>query len=458
MAIMELPIKHSYVPSWGTWEGVREIVQNGLDEQDQRNHKLEVLYDPRRETLTVRNIGADMGPNVLLLGESSKTEDSSLRGQFGEGLNLAMLALVRAGHSLYVTTPNESWTAQLGKSAVFNERVLMVQTRKRRTPGKDVTVLIGNLPEERWFEIRDRFLPLTEYVKIDGGYYGDLLPEPQHAGKIYVKGIFVMDWADTNFGFDLRNVQTDRDRNMISAWDLQYHIRYVISAAMKSGVEGVAAKIFDKFVAGDADVNGASADLGSQSFREEMARRFREKYGENAVPVATLSECRELEFMGLVGVITPQGLRNVLKTVLGGVEEARLKHKVQVSRTYSLSELSLVERDVLDDAVRRVSVACSKMMVGQHEPEEPLTARVAIVDFTLDDTAAVTQMSTGDIQIARRCLETRGEFLGCLIHEEAHARTKAGDGSIEHSLAIERMWSVLYQDLVDELSATYVMN
>jgi len=83
-----LPIKSTYVSHWGTWECVREIVQNAKDEEEENGHKMTVKYE--RGWLRLSNIGADLARNALLLGQTSKASRDDLRGEFGEGLDLAL--------------------------------------------------------------------------------------------------------------------------------------------------------------------------------------------------------------------------------------------------------------------------------------------------------------------------------------------------------------------------------
>lgn len=39
-----LPIKSTYVSDWGTWETIREILQNSKDEEEQHGSQMTVRY------------------------------------------------------------------------------------------------------------------------------------------------------------------------------------------------------------------------------------------------------------------------------------------------------------------------------------------------------------------------------------------------------------------------------
>lgn len=441
MAKLELPIKHTYVPSWGLWEGVREIVQNGLDEQQQNYHTLTVEHSDRTEVLTVRNEGASMDTRVLLLGETSKTANRELRGQFGEGLNLALLALARAGHAVKVITPTEIWEPSLGRSEVYNERVLMVNVRKRPKIGTDVTVTIGNVSGEEWAQLKPRFLALGEYNKLPGGYYGDVLTDEHYRGMVFVKGIFVMKHDDPGYGYDLHTAETDRDRNMIAAHTLKYELKNTLLGAAEYSQEEFTRELFNGLLEGTKSTQEFNEYDGSQAFRERIAALFREKFGEDAHPAKDLAECRELEHVGKRGVVVPSALRLMLQRQFTSVEKLKSELGAQVKHRYAWADLTLEERKVLEDGcdfVENAEVALGHDATG-------LFDRVDIVDFHGD---VVGLAQDERLCIARHALTGLPDFLEILIHEEAHALSRAGDGTQQHTSKLESLWRVVVGELL----------
>ena len=64
MAILQLSLTTGYVSDWGTWEGVREILQNALDaEQD----GLAYTVSCKDDILTCTTHGARLDRNVWVL-------------------------------------------------------------------------------------------------------------------------------------------------------------------------------------------------------------------------------------------------------------------------------------------------------------------------------------------------------------------------------------------------------
>ena len=104
--IIELTIKTDYLPGWGTYEGVRELVQNGRDAETELNAPFSVQH--RGNTLCLSNTGARMPREALLMGHTTKRGNNELIGKFGEGLKLGVLALVRAGHTVVIENRDET--------------------------------------------------------------------------------------------------------------------------------------------------------------------------------------------------------------------------------------------------------------------------------------------------------------------------------------------------------------
>src|ERR1700722_2115045 len=91
---LELSIKTNYLPSWGAYEGIRELVQNGADARVELGASFEARHR-KPDTLVLENEGATLPHEALLFGHTSKAGRSDLIGKFGEGLKLGVLALVR---------------------------------------------------------------------------------------------------------------------------------------------------------------------------------------------------------------------------------------------------------------------------------------------------------------------------------------------------------------------------
>src|SRR3990167_3517651 len=90
----ELPITKEYIRHWGLLDGIRELIQNALDSDSPFEWNIE------EDTLYIHSRYYKLEPKTLLLGCTSKAEDTTKIGSFGEGYKLAMLCLHRAGYKV----------------------------------------------------------------------------------------------------------------------------------------------------------------------------------------------------------------------------------------------------------------------------------------------------------------------------------------------------------------------
>lgn len=449
MATLVFPISEGYVRSWGVWEMVREIVQNGLDEDD-LGRKLQVTHDGT--WLHVNNSGADMDGQAMLLGHSDKGPDQ--RGRHGEGLNLAMLVAARMQLDMVIETKTEKWVPYIGMSTEFSGRVLCVKTQKLRKLRDGVTVSV-KVPAEEWERIfRHRFLKFSTFKEgeILTSWRGSIIFREDLAGQIFVKGIYVMTDSKLRNGFDFNEAELDRDRSMMSSWDLSWAVGCVWESVMQQ-VKDLAPKAFQLAMADAPELDGFQHMTG---IRTAVTKQFCSAYGEKAVPVLSVEEAAKVEAAGFRGVTVPARMRKMLIECGAPTVEAVAKgHGKQIKRRYDLDELNDAQtamldkiKDVLTTAARRVSdvpEACRQYGIREGWAEFSWP-RVCVSEFNDDNIMALWEGVDGE-GIIHFSPVTLGSFRVALryaVHEVAHHVSESADGAVSHTRAIEELWSLLY--------------
>jgi len=435
-----LPIKSTYVSHWGTWECVREIVQNAKDEEEENGHKMTVKYE--RGWLRLSNIGADLARNALLLGQTSKASRDDLRGEFGEGLDLALLAGVRAGYEMRVYTKTEVWTPTIEFVKKFGDLVLVVRTRAREIEGPGVEVRI-KMPLDDWKEARKLFRFLVDdepqfNIKVDEGV---ILTHPDRKGQIYVKGIYCTTMPQMEYGYDLKKAKMDRDRRMVEVWDL----RWRLSAMLKEGVAkdpGKLAPAVYKMLKDKAEEVQSMGYNNSDEFAEAMATQFKSEHGEGAIPVEGMAESKQLDHLGAQGVVVSDTLKKVLERKVRSASEVRQELATAAEAEYSWQDLEEEERTVLGEVTTLVHEATAEWR-GRWGLS-PLLDRLHVVDFKQEALLGTCDRKTRLVKISRRLLVDAEEALTTLIHEEAHALSAASDGEKQHIDMVERIWARLF--------------
>jgi len=453
MSKFELSINVKYLPEWGVWEGVRELIQNGKDAEVEFNAPLTV--DWKNGTLRIENEGAVMNREALLFGTTRKGGRADLIGKFGEGLKLGVLALVRAGRPVTIRSGSEVWDPTIARSEKYDAEVLMFDIKGNRKEEKRVRVEIGGVIESEWNIFRSRFLFLKDKRESDKETVktekGSLLLHKKYAGKVYSKGIFVMNDVKMTYGYDLPNIELDRDRKMVNHTDLTTSTARVWSEAAVTRPDLFDA-YFDMTCSFDAPNDVVATDYWNNDIEtvKKVAARWLRRHGDNAVPVLSTQESAEVEHYGCKGIVVPKQLRDLIGSTVGTVDRVKERFQKAVEKVYSVNELTCEEIAVYAQAWKLLWVALwgriAKDTVQTESEEEACTRlgrRISVVDFkvkTLNGlyTGRGYEDADATIQIARHQLNDVATMLGTLIHEFSH--DCGYDGSKNHVASIEDYW------------------
>jgi hypothetical protein len=244
-------ISSTYCEKWGLKEGLRELIQNQRDElihllgkdniETQALNEYEfnflkkgtneiygsIRYEQMGQKLLLENKGKLETFNLLLGGTTrNPSNNSAITGQFGEGLKIAAIALLRLNKSLSIVNTDQVWIFRLKDDPNFirngqQEKCLFWRYDPYNNPQRagKVIVEIRNITIDEWKETIDNYLWLVSKVKklgiINAGNYGDIILNPEFKDRIYSRGVFVTKSGGVGFGYNL-NLTLDRDRNCIT--------------------------------------------------------------------------------------------------------------------------------------------------------------------------------------------------------------------------------------------------
>jgi len=429
---IQLTIKTSYLPKWGVWEGLRELVQNARDAEVEHRAKMDIRHGG--DFLRIENRGTTLPIKALLLGHTTKVGNEATIGQFGEGLKLGILALVRAGIAVKIRNGDEVWTPIIEHSDVFDEDVLAFEVKGGNKFHNRVCVEVA-CSKKAWDDVRDRLLFVRRPKKAEAieTRYGTLLLGEKYKGRVYVKGIYVSDHSDLQFGYDLTYANLDRDRKMVEYWNLKTMTRSVLLQALNKSpkLRKGAFEIFEQSTPETEGVEYSLDSLGDE-VAADVAKAFAAKYGEDAVPVQTLAESADIEHLGKRGVVVGKGLQTVLAQTIGSLEKVQEDLRKEVVKTYSWHELSDAQKTNLVESIELVDVAAGLKLDD-----------VVVVDFRSAN--LMGQFADGRVLIAAKHLESADDTLSTLVHEVSHR--SGGDGDKGHVAELERIWTAIVAHL-----------
>lgn len=320
MTKIELTIAPNYVPTWTIVDAIRELFQNALDQQKQNPENVASWdYDKEAETFTIRNATSKLTAASLLLGQTTKADDKSTIGQFGEGYKIATLVLLREGKNVvfYNYGAREIWRPRFVKSRRFGTDILTFFTEKKavweKVPSADLEIVIeGITPEEYYNQIVPSNLHLRDdYKVLEETVYGNVIDLP---GKVFVNGLYVCDYEPYTYGYNFKPeyIQLDRDRKMVSDFDLRWMASKMWSTCKDTD------KVLEMIADDKADVAYLDSMSYASNWRNAAAEKFKSVYGPEAIPVTSQEELDKVP-TGYKGVVVNSNYSSLIRGSSGFV-------------------------------------------------------------------------------------------------------------------------------------------
>ena len=343
---IRLSLTQDYAKSWKIWEGLREIVQNWYDgllstidhmaaslgQQSPEAPAISryesdlcveyrassrcseeplgrIVLDKRDSSLHLVNSSTELARRVLLLGYSAKSERKEVIGQFGEGLKVGALALVREGRQLVMETRQDKWGFCLERDPVFEEQVLTIQVTQRNAEGgeavdtsslqlspTDTCLTLYPLLLTEWRKFSQKFLFLetllpADLVKSESGW---LLLAPRFSGQLYVRQIWVSDMSKAAGGMlagvNLHRLRLDRDRrSVLQQSELDHTVSAMWAGALETRPELVPVYLGLLVEKGEncCDTRHAGFYFDNRQTAKSLAMEFLKRYGEQAYPLSS---------------------------------------------------------------------------------------------------------------------------------------------------------------------------
>lgn len=441
---IEMSLTADYRRSWGLWEALREIIQNGLDGEDE-GFPLFIERSPgQKKTISIRNEGVVLPREKLLLGSTSKADGGS-RGRFGEGFKLALLTLARKGIEVQVRTGDEMWTPSIEESTQMDANILCVKIRQQPKFVNFVEFQVHNLSDEAWALIQGNLLDIKQLPStvqetnsvVDTGR-GKILLDPSKQGKLFSRGLVVGKLPDEYaYGYDLYGLELDHDRKMADPWSLKSLISDTLRRAVDMGAMS-GQQIINLLNTGRGEAQTLASCYrygGSDGLSKAVAEAFKAAKGD-VTPVTSMEQSIQADHLGMQSAMVSSDLAVILEKELGSFEALAAKQSTEACRLYGITELTLTEKENLTWAMTLVEAVSTVTF-----------ANLQIVDFYDANLNGLCQPGTKDIRIAKRQLTDRKAMLRTLVHEVAHYVPNAIDGSTEHRNEMDRIFSEIVAQL-----------
>jgi len=327
-SFLDLTISTRYVPGWGTWEGIRELAQNAIDREREdvpgnddvarvwSAHPARIDYDETDRVLTISSPDTIIEKSTLILGEGTKREGGRTIGQHGEGYKLAMIALLRNGHTLEIDNGNQRWEASFAFKQNLKTEMLRVTFRKGNPGGKDLVFKIGEVTADQWNEVCEKIRRLHDSGEAIRGTGGFLLTDASERGRLYVGGIYVTDLSSKfmyGYDFDPDRLHLDRDRSTVDSFNLEWECSTLHSGTGEKGLDLAVQSIY--MDAPDISRLTATSSRLVEQVAETVYGRFRGQFGDRAYPVTYEWEAQQIKarFKTVKPVIVGDVMKETIK-------------------------------------------------------------------------------------------------------------------------------------------------
>jgi len=269
----ETTLTTNYRRQWGLWEAIREIVQNTLDETEQLPD-----ISQKDNTLIIRDNGCGMSlTQFFLLGVSEK-EGENKRGQYGEGLKIALVILKRLGYDILIRS--RDWISTVESENFGGYKVINYVYGDGLNPIRGVEIRIGGLNKKDIDEFMEhRFLPINHQkdIIVKSNFTGEILKGEKYGGKLYQRGIWVQDIKEGSlYGYDLYQVKLGTDRQFADEFSIKFSLGRLLSL-ITDHIE--IRKVIRQFQKDSFEAKASYMEL-NESYKEV----FYDMYGSNAVP------------------------------------------------------------------------------------------------------------------------------------------------------------------------------
>jgi len=427
-----LPLQQGYI-DWSPVKAAVELIQNYLDERD-KGHDGEIKHT-RGDKLIIRNQGTTLGSEHVPLGATTKRGEDASRGQFGEGMKLAFLSLLNHDRTVKVRSGSERWFPKMAPFDGYGDEPILYLDRRSINHVNHVEVTIAPFTGEEYDKLVSRVLALRDDVEAHHARRGSLLTDESSRGKLFVKGLYICRLSEVTgnrqdvfeYGYNLKKIELDRDRRMADPWSVKREIRdLVVDLVDAEAIE--TRDIYNIMMSGKGEASILASEF-AYSLADRLASHFRDKHGDNAVPVTSVSEALQAGHFGRTSVEVSPEVHRTITAELDSMEDVQEKMSEDIKHTYNLDELYDAEVDNL------------RMIHDLMELND-----VHVVDFY--DPNRNGLYSDGSIHLARDILADKQQLIATTVHEATHQ--EGGDGTREHRDAMQYKFADIILRLMEE--------
>lgn len=433
--------------NWGVHHALREVISNAIDEQKLTNTEEIEIYEDEASCWHIRDFGRGLQYQHLTQNENEEKliNESLVIGKFGIGLKDALATFDR--HDIYFFIKSKHGDITIEKTTKHNFEDLTTLHAKVKPPSdpdmEGTDFVFANIDDETIDKAKRLFLKFSDEEVLEKTAYGEVLSRQNDTSRIYINGLEVAKEENFLFSYNITSMTApmrkalNRERSHVGRTAYTPRVKSILLECKKPQVAELLANDLQNHATG--------------SIHDEL------KWIEISTHATRIlnSTKKEVVFMTSEQLITRKDM----------ADEARRKGEQIVVVTEKVAEkisnLTDLSGNRIRDLTQYVQERHDSFRFQFIEPDELTSQEKQVFDCTEDifnliggrpwrvQNVLISEiMRPGDaglwyegksIIVLRSQLKNIQNYAGTLLHEAAHAISRASDVSREFESELTRL-------------------
>jgi hypothetical protein len=438
---------------WTVSEALREIIANALDEQALTNTAEPEIFESDSGSWHVRDFGRGLRYEHFTQNEDAEklAKPNLVIGKFGVGLKDAMATFDRHRVTVVIRSKHSDITIDSVAKHGFDD-ILTLHAVVDDPADSDMVgteVILSGLKREDVDTAKGFFLKYSGDVELEPTRYGSVLQREGKAARIYVNGLRVAEEPNFLFSYNITSLTKalraalNRERSNVGRQAYSDRVKAILLACSSPSVADALAADLASFASGRNHDETTWLDVSLHACKVLNAHEKVVFVTADQVYLSAglLSRARNDGYRIVVVPETVAVKLPKLEDIDGNPLRDLNEYRVEWNQSFQFefvdpAELTESERTVLAlatpvlELVREEAKRVREVLVSQ-------TMRIDAHDD--NEAAGIWDEETKRIIIKRDQLERPEQFVGTLLHEVAHAYSRAPDVDEEFERALTRL-------------------
>jgi len=454
--------------NWETHHAIREVIANAIDEQTLTKSKDIKIFQDEKGNWHIRDYGRGLQYEHLTQNENDeKLNSPNLIGKFGVGLKDALATFDRRDIKVLIKSPHGDITLGRASKHDFDDIVTLhayiSQPSDKRFLGTEF--ILNGCSEDDIKKAKSLFLKFSDEKVLEKTKFGEILSKSGKKSKIYINGVRVAEEDNFLFSYNITSLTKtirkalNRERTNVGRNAYSDRIKSILLASETIEVANKLVKDLQEYETGlihdelqwlDVSVhackilNSLEKVLFLTPFESMSSPEFIDRAKDDGYKV----------------IIIPESIKNKIsgkRDISGNPIRDLGEYIKEWNESF---EFSFVEIEDLKPQEREVFEAVDQIfdLIGgkPNKIKEIKISRNMRPDyFSSSEVVGVWEEKEQRIIIKRNQLKKLKTFAATLLHETAHAISRAPDKSIEFESALTKLLGLVSQNALNSINKVY---